>query len=58
MFVRSAIVLHIAERTEVLLSRDAGARARATQWLVAARNPIEPHFVNAAVLGLFDAEQE
>jgi glutathione S-transferase len=58
LFESGAIVLHIAERTEVLLPRDAGARARATQWLVAALNSIEPHIMNVAVLGAFYADQE
>ena len=58
LFESGAIVLHIGERTEALLPRDAGARARATQWLVAALNSIEPHIMNVAVLGLFYADQE
>ncbi|MFL6605552.1 MAG: glutathione S-transferase family protein [Steroidobacteraceae bacterium] len=58
LFESGAIVLHIGERTEALLPRDAGARARATQWLIAALNSIEPHIMNVAVLGLFYADQE
>jgi glutathione S-transferase len=58
LFESGAIVLHIGERTEALLPRDAGARARATQWLVAALNSIEPHIMNAAVLDLFYADQQ
>ena len=58
LFESGAIVLHIGERTETLLPSDAGARARATQWLVAALNSIEPHVMNVAVLGLFHADQE
>jgi glutathione S-transferase len=58
LFESGAIVLHIGERTEELLPKDAGARARATQWLIAALNSIEPHIMNVAVLGLFYADQE
>lgn len=58
LFESGAIVLHIGERTEALLPSDAGARARATQWLVAALNSIEPHIMNVAVLDLFYADQE
>jgi len=58
LFESGAIVLHIGERTEALLPRDAGARARATQWLIAALNSVEPHIINVAVLGLFYADQE
>jgi glutathione S-transferase len=58
LFESGAIVLHIGERTEELLPKDAGARARATQWLIAALNSVEPHIMNVAVLGLFYADQE
>jgi glutathione S-transferase len=58
LFESGAIVLHIGERTEALLPKDAGARARATQWLVAALNSIEPHIMNVAVLDVFYADQE
>src|SRR5256886_9766032 len=58
LFESGAIVLHIGERTENLLPKDAGARARAMQWLIAALNSIEPHIMNVAVLGLFYADQE
>src|SRR6516225_3782755 len=33
-------------------------RARATQWLIAALNSIEPHLMNVAVLDLFYANEE
>ena len=58
LFESGAIVLHIGERAEVLLPKDAGARARATQWLIAALNSIEPYIMNFAVLDLFYADQE
>jgi glutathione S-transferase len=58
LFESGAIVLHLGERSEALLPRDAGARARAMQWVVAALNSIEPHIMNVAMLGLFYADQE
>jgi glutathione S-transferase len=58
LFESGAIVLHIGERSEALLPADAGARARATQWLIAALNSLEPHLMNVAVLDLFHADQE
>jgi glutathione S-transferase len=42
LFESGAIVLHIAERSEVLLPKDSAARARAVQWLIAALNSVEP----------------
>ncbi|HZZ37357.1 MAG TPA: glutathione S-transferase family protein [Caulobacteraceae bacterium] len=58
LFETGAIVLHIGERSEALLPKEPGARARATQWLIAALNSIEPHIMNVAVIDLFYADQE
>jgi glutathione S-transferase len=58
LFESGAIVLHVGERSETLLPKDAGARGRATQWLIAALNSIEPHIMNVATLELFYADQE
>jgi glutathione S-transferase len=58
LFESGAIVLHIGERSETLLPKDAAARARATQWLVAALNSIEPFIMNVAAIELFYADQE
>jgi glutathione S-transferase len=58
LFETGAIVLHIGERSEALLPKDADARARATQWLIAALNSIEPHIMNVAAIELFYADQE
>jgi glutathione S-transferase len=38
LFESGAIVLHIAERSKVLLPEDPAARARAVQWVIAALN--------------------
>jgi len=58
LFESGAIVLYIGERSETLLPRDPDARARATQWLVAALNSIEPFVMNVASIDLFYANEE
>jgi glutathione S-transferase len=42
LFESGAIVLHIAERCEALLPSDPTRRARATTWMFAALNTVEP----------------
>lgn len=58
LFESGAIVLHIGERSEALLPKDAGARARATQWLIAALNSVEPHVQNVTAVEVFYANEE
>jgi len=58
LFESGAIVLHIAARSEALLPRDPGARARATQWVFAALNSIEPFVMNVALIDLFYQKEE
>jgi glutathione S-transferase len=58
LFESGAIVLHIGERSETLLPREAGARARAIQWLIAALNSIEPFVMNVALIDLFYVNEE
>ena len=58
LFETGAIVLHIGERSDVLLPKEAKARARAIQWLIAALNSIEPSVMNVALIDLFYADQE
>jgi glutathione S-transferase len=58
LFESGAIVLHIAERSETLLPKDPQARARATQWLIAALNSIEPFVMEVARIDLFYKDQE
>jgi glutathione S-transferase len=58
LFESGAIVLYIGERCETLLPKEAGARARATQWLLAALNSIEPFLMNVAVIDAFYANEE
>jgi glutathione S-transferase len=58
LFETGAIVLYVGERSETLLPKDPAARARATQWLIAALNSIEPFVMNVALIDLFYADQE
>jgi len=58
LFESGAIVLHLGERSEALLPKDASARARATQWLIAALNSIEPFVMNVATIDLFHANEQ
>jgi glutathione S-transferase len=58
LFESGAIVLHIGARSEALLPKDAGARGRATQWLVAALNSIEPFIMNVVLIDVFYANEE
>jgi glutathione S-transferase len=51
-------VLHVGERCEALLPKDPPTRARATQWLVAALNSIEPYVMNVVVIDLFYANEQ
>ncbi|MCC7254061.1 glutathione S-transferase family protein [Hyphomicrobium sp.] len=57
LFESGAIVLHIGERCEALLPRDPAARARATQWVIAALNSVEPYVGNVADIDLFHADE-
>ena len=45
LFESGAIILHIADRHEVLLPNDANARKRAIAWMFAALNTVEPPIV-------------
>jgi len=58
LFESGAIVLHIGERSEALLPKDPAARARATQWLIAALNSIEPFVMNVALIDVFYTNEE
>ncbi|MET0547188.1 MAG: glutathione S-transferase family protein [Caulobacterales bacterium] len=58
LFESGAIVLYIGERSEALLPNDSAARHRATQWLIAALNSIEPFVLNVALIEFFYANEE
>ena len=54
MFESGAIVLHIAERSEELMPRDPAGRTRATTWVLAALNSVEPPMGELASIDVFD----
>lgn len=56
LFESGAIVLHIAEKSGALLPPDAAGRARATQWVVAALNSIEPSLMTLADVDFFEPD--
>jgi len=58
LFESGAIVLHIAENVEALLPKDPAGRARATQWLMAALNSVEPAIVNVFSIDFFYTSEE
>ncbi len=58
LFESGAIVLHIGENCEALLPAEKAARAKATQWVVAALNSIEPCVLNVALIEFFYADEE
>ena len=55
LFESGAIVLHIAEGSEVLMPSDANGRARTRAWMFAALNSVEPPIQNLAGIDLFHA---
>ncbi|HZD91705.1 MAG TPA: glutathione S-transferase family protein [Pseudolabrys sp.] len=58
LFESGAIVLHVGERSEALLPKDPAARARATQWLFAALNSIEPFVMNVLIIDYVYEKEE
>ena len=53
LFESGAIVLKIAERSEVLCPRDEAGKALTTQWVIAALNSVEPHIGALVAIDLF-----
>ena len=58
LFESGAIVLHIARRSAALMPEDEPGRDRATSWLFAALNSIEPAIQNLAEIDLFHAGED
>ncbi len=58
LFESGAIVLHIARDCATLLPRDPAARARATAWLIAALNSVEPFVMQLATIDIFAAGED
>ncbi|MET4207766.1 glutathione S-transferase family protein [Bradyrhizobium sp. LA2.1] len=57
LFESGAIVLHIAERHDGLLPKDADARSRAIAWMFAALNTLEPPIVEFGMTMLFERDK-
>jgi glutathione S-transferase len=57
LFESGAILLHIAQKSEILMPTDPAARARLTAWLFAALSSIEPPIANLAAIDLFHADE-
>ena len=58
LFESGAIVMHIAEKSEVLLPKDPAQRSRARTWMFAALNSVEPHVQNLTTIDLFFQNEE
>lgn len=58
LFESGAIVLHIADKSEKLMPADKAGRERATAWVFAALNSVEPHVQNLTGIDLFHANEE
>ena len=58
LFESGAILLHIGAQSETLLPKEPLARARATQWLIAALNSVEPSLVNLFLVDVIFAKEE
>lgn len=58
LFESGAIVLHIGQSSEALLPTDPGERARATAWVIAALNSIEPYVQQLSTIDLFSAGED
>lgn len=58
LFESGAILLHIAEKSALLLPKDPGDRARAIQWIFAAINSVEQFVQDYVLLGAFYGNEE
>ncbi|TYC49745.1 glutathione S-transferase family protein [Rhodobacterales bacterium] len=57
LFESGAIALHIAEKSEVLLPKTLEGRARATAWLIAALNSVEPIVQELGTIDFFHKDE-
>ncbi|MEY9108081.1 glutathione S-transferase [Bradyrhizobium yuanmingense] len=57
LFESGAIVLHIAERHDGLLPKDANARSRTIAWMFAALSTVEPPIVELGMAMLFERDR-
>lgn len=57
LFESGAIILHLAEKNENILSREANARARAITWMFAALNTIEQPIVDREAFVILERDR-
>ena len=57
LFESGSIVLHIAERSSVLMPSEPNARARVKTWMFAALNSVEQHIQGLTEIDLFNADK-
>lgn len=57
LFESGAIVQYIADTRPGLFPTDAAGRAKATEWMFAALNTVEPPIMDLAIIDLFDADK-
>lgn len=57
IFETGAILMHLGERSKVLLPADSTGRAQAVMWIFAALNSVEPYVFNLANLVKFSANE-
>ncbi|MEO7755635.1 MAG: glutathione S-transferase, partial [Dokdonella sp.] len=58
LFESGSIVMHIGEKSPLLLPVDPAARARVRTWMFAALNSVEPHVQNLVSIDLFFATEQ
>lgn len=58
LFESGAILMRIAERSDILMPSDPEARSRMTAWMFAALNTIEPQIQNLTLLDLAYANED
>lgn len=57
LFESGAIVLHLAEKSEILMPRDPKGRAEVLQWSIAALNSVEPSVMGWVLAHDFDRDE-
>jgi glutathione S-transferase len=57
LFESGSIVMHIGEKSPVLLPVEPGERARVRTWMIAALNSVEPHVQALVAIDLFFANE-
>lgn len=57
LFESGAIVLHLAQTRGKLLPADPAGRAKATEWLIAALNTVEPPLMDLAFVDIFEFDK-